>query len=122
MQWVLAHPEKELSHVDAVLELVQLKYALGDGKYKADPWPCMLIKSDINSKLEAVCQGLNEELKQAFDEYLGRDQEFWHEIDLLGTIRMVVARAASRFTVGFPLCMFHSPPPERHFCGRSYYV
>lgn len=106
MRWVLARPENELSHADAVLELVQLKYALGSEKYKADPWPCMLVKSDINSKLEAVCAGLNEELECAFDRYFGCDTESWREVDLLGTMRMVVVQAASRFTVGIPLCMF----------------
>ncbi|KAG2412462.1 hypothetical protein HFD88_010019 [Aspergillus terreus] len=104
MRDIMARPEKELSHADAVLELVQLKYSLGHEKYKADPWPCMLVKSDINSKLEAVCDGMNEELKYAFDKYVGCDTESWKEVDLLETIRMVIMAAASRFTVGFPLC------------------
>ncbi|RHZ55175.1 uncharacterized protein CDV56_107749 [Aspergillus thermomutatus] len=104
MKWVLARPEAELSHVDAVLEVVQLAYALGDAKYKADPWPCMLVKADINAKLEAVGAVLDEELRGAFDRYFGTDGEGWREVDLLPTVRMVVAQAASRFTVGLPLC------------------
>ncbi|KAJ5862687.1 hypothetical protein N7455_006755 [Penicillium solitum] len=104
MRDIMARPEKELSHADAVLELVQLKYALGHEKYKADPWPCILVKLDINSKLEAVCDGMNEELKYAFDKYIGCETESWKEVDLLETIRMVMIAAASRFTVGFPLC------------------
>lgn len=107
MRDIMARPEKELSHADAVLELVQLKYALGHEKYKADPWPCMLVKSDISSKLEAVCDGMNEELKYAFGKYIGCETESWKEVDLLETIRMVIIAAASRFTVGFPLCTFH---------------
>lgn len=106
MRDIMARPEKELSHADAVLELVQLKYALGHEKYKADPWPCMLVKSDINSKLEAVCDGMNQELKYVFDKYIGCDTESWKEVDLLETVRMVIIAAASRFTVGFPLCTF----------------
>ncbi|KAJ9262865.1 hypothetical protein DTO021C3_2979 [Paecilomyces variotii] len=104
MLGILGRPEHELSHADAVLELVQLKYALGHEKYKADPWPCMLVKSDINSKLEAVCEGMNEELKYGFDKYIGCDKESWKEVDLLETIRMVMIAAASRFMVGSPLC------------------
>ncbi|CAI7668103.1 unnamed protein product [Penicillium discolor] len=95
MRDIMARPEKELSHADAVLELVQLKYALGHEKYKADPWPCMLVNLDINSKLEAVCDGMNEELKYAFDKYIGCETESWKEVDLLETIRMVMIAAAS---------------------------
>ncbi|PKY07894.1 cytochrome P450 [Aspergillus campestris IBT 28561] len=104
MRDIMARPEKELSHADAVLELVQLKYAFGHEKYKADPWPCMLVKSDINANLEAVCDGMNEELKYASERYIGCDTEAWKEVNLTETIRMVMMAAASRFTVGFPLC------------------
>ena len=37
------------------------KYALGHEKYKADPGPCIFVKSDINVKLEAIYDGMNEE-------------------------------------------------------------
>ncbi|KAF2140916.1 uncharacterized protein K452DRAFT_351633 [Aplosporella prunicola CBS 121167] len=104
MRWVLSRPENELSHADAVLEVVQLKYGLGHERYKQDPWPGMLVKTEINSMLENVCAELNDELAHAFDRFLGSDVESWKEIDLFATIRMVVAQAASRFTVGLPLC------------------
>lgn len=104
IQWVLAHPENELSHADAILEVVQLKYGLGHEKYKADPWPGMLVKTELNAMLENVCADMNDELAYAFDRYFGCDMETWKEIDLLQTVRLVVAQAASRFTVGLPLC------------------
>lgn len=104
MQWVLARPENELSHAGAILEVVQLKYGLGHERYKADPWPGMLVKTEINSMLEGVCADMGDELTHAFDRYFGSDTESWKEIDLLETIRLVVAQAASRFTVGLPLC------------------
>ena len=106
MRWVLSRPENELSHADAVLEVVQLKYGLGHERYKQDPWPGMLVKTEINSMLENVCAELNDELAHAFDRFLGNDVEPWKEIDLFATIRMIVAQAASRFTVGLPLCKF----------------
>jgi len=104
MRWVLAHPESELSHADAILEVVQLKQGLGHERYKADPYPGMLVKTEINSQLEALCADMNDELAHAFERYFGTDTESWREIDLFGTIRMVVAQAASRFTVGLSLC------------------
>lgn len=106
MRWALSRPENELSHGDAILEVTQLKYALGHEKYKADPWPGMLVKTDINAMLEAVCVDLKDELTHAFDRHLGSDTESWMEIDLFSTIRRVVVQAASRFTVGMPLCKF----------------
>lgn len=106
MRWVLARSENELSHAEAILEVVQLKYGLGHERYKADPWPGMLVKTEINSMLENVCAAMNDELSHAFDTHLGSDAESWKEIGLLGTVRMVVAQAASRFTVGLPLCKF----------------
>lgn len=110
MRWVLSRPESELSHGDAILEVTQLKYGLGHEKYKADPWPGMLVKTDINATLEAVCADLNDELTHAFDQYLGSDTQSWKEIDILSTIRKVVVQAASRFTVGLPLCKYCSRP------------
>ncbi|KAL4922599.1 cytochrome P450 [Aspergillus aurantiobrunneus] len=64
----------------------------------------MLVKDELNMVLENIVAGLNEELGVAFDAQFGVDEENWKTIDLLDTIRRVVAQAASRFTVGLPLC------------------
>lgn len=106
MKWVLARPENELSHADAILEVVQLKYGLGHTRYKSDPYPGMLVKTEINAMLESVCADMNDELAIAFDRYFGSDTESWQEIDLFSNVRMIMAQAASRFTVGVPLCKF----------------
>lgn len=106
MRWVLSRPEKELSHADAILEVVQLKYGLGHERYKADPWPGMLVRTEINSILEHVCAGLNEDLVDSIDRHFGIDTQSYTELDLFATVRMLVGQAASRFTVGLPLCKF----------------
>lgn len=54
--------------------------------------------------LERIAEGLNEDLTVAFDQYFGKDTNTWEEVELLTVLRNVIAQAASRFTVGLPLC------------------
>ncbi|KAI0131891.1 cytochrome P450 [Xylariales sp. AK1849] len=104
MRWVLAQPENALSLPDAFVEVDQVKYSLGHERYVADGWQGLLVKTDINAVLEKICATMKNELGVAFDKHFGTNSDSWDEIDLLQTVRMVVAQAASRFTVGLPLC------------------
>lgn len=104
LRWANAQPDSVLSVEEAFAEIDQADYSLGDAKYIKDPWQGMLVKTEMNSVLENIVAALNEELGVAFDAHFGVDGENWREIDLLETVRMVVAQAASRFTVGLPLC------------------
>lgn len=54
--------------------------------------------------LESIAEGLNEDLMVAFDRYFGKDTTTWKEVELFPVLRNVIAQAASRFTVGLPLC------------------
>lgn len=62
------------------------------------------MKKDMNTILETIALGLSDELGVAFDTHFGTDTANWKEIDLVLAIRQIVAQAASRFTVGLPLC------------------
>lgn len=104
MSWVMAQPENELDPAAAFVEIDQVRWALGDDRYVSDAWHGMLVKTDLNRVLENICTALNSELGFAFDKHFGTDTENWKEIDLFETVRMVVAQAASRFTLGLPLC------------------
>lgn len=95
-----------LSNNEAFLEVNQVYYSLGHTKYVGDPWQSMLVKRELNAVLENIVAGLNEELQVAFDAHFGTDKNSWKRINLLETVRLVVAQAASRFTVGLPLCTF----------------
>jgi hypothetical protein len=95
-----------LSNNEAFLEVNQTYYSLGHTKYVGDPWQSMLVKREMNAVLENIVLGLNEELQVAFDAHFGTDDKSWKQISLLETMSMVVAQAASRFTVGLPLCKF----------------
>ncbi|KAL2871230.1 cytochrome P450 [Aspergillus lucknowensis] len=104
LRWVLAQPEGVLSVDHAFAEVDQVQYALGHTKYVVDAWQGQLVRKELNAVLETIVDGLNEELGVAFDAYFGTDEDNWKTIDLLETVRMVVAQAASRFTIGLPLC------------------
>jgi hypothetical protein len=105
MRWVLVQPESVLSVNDAFVEVDQVYYSLGHTRYVSDPWQGNLVKKEMNAVLENIVRALNSELQVAFDARFGTNENDWKEIDLLETVRMVVAQAASRFTVGMPLCM-----------------
>ncbi|KAJ3538649.1 hypothetical protein NM208_g5815 [Fusarium decemcellulare] len=104
ISWVMAQPENELDPAAAFVEIDQVKWALGHDRYVSDAWHGLLVRTDLNRVLENVCAALNNELGVAFDKFFGTDTENWKELDLLETVRMVVAQAASRFTLGLPLC------------------
>ncbi len=104
MKWVLAQPEDVLDIWEAFAELDQPRWAVGHDKYLTDSWQGALIKTEMNRVLESLCEVMNDELGAAFDQHFGTDTENWVEIDLNETLKIIVAKAASRFTVGSPLC------------------
>ncbi|KAK2027177.1 cytochrome P450 [Colletotrichum zoysiae] len=103
MRWVQNRPETELSLDKAFIEIDQVAWALGHDRYVGDAWQGLLVRTELNAVLENICAAMNDELGVAFDKWFGTDQE-WKEIDLFQTIKMVVAQAASRFTIGLDLC------------------
>jgi hypothetical protein len=106
MKWALSQPDEVLNVTKAFAEVNQVRWSLGHEKIAVDAWQGMLVKSDLNRVLENIVNAMNNELKTVFDEQFGKDTENWREIDLRSTIQIIVAQAASRFTVGLPLCKF----------------
>ncbi|KAL4812992.1 cytochrome P450 [Aspergillus spinulosporus] len=104
LRWATTQPDSVLSPGEAFAEIDQADYSLGHSRYVVDAWQGMLVKNEMNAVLENIVAALNEELGVAFDKYFGTDEENWRDVDLLETAKMVVAQAASRFTVGLPLC------------------
>lgn len=85
---------------DAFTEIDQVVHSFGHEKFVADAWQNALVRTEMNSVLENVCAGLNDELGAAFESYFGTDTENWKELDVVETARMIVSRGASRFTIG----------------------
>ena len=105
MRWVLSQPDDHFSVSKAFVEVDMVRWSLGHEKIVDDAWQGMIVKTDMNRVLESICEAMNNELGFVFDAKFGADTENWKELDLIPTVQMVVAQAASRFTVGLPLCM-----------------
>ncbi|KAF7559762.1 hypothetical protein G7046_g4395 [Stylonectria norvegica] len=104
MRWVLAQPDKTLDTFSAFADIQQVQWAFGHEKVTLDSWQSLIVKHDLNRVLEGVCSTMNDELAVAFDDEFGTDAENWKEVLLFPAVERVVAQAASRFTVGLPLC------------------
>jgi len=113
LKWITSKPDSVLSVVDSFMEMDQVQYSTGHKKYVSDPWQGMLVKRDINGVLESIVAAMGNELGFAFDSCFGTDENQWVELNLLTKVRMIVAQASSRFTVGLPLCMKKAAPSER---------
>ncbi|TQN67157.1 Cytochrome P450 monooxygenase tenB [Colletotrichum shisoi] len=103
MRGVQTYPETALAVGEAFAELDQVQWALGHARYIEDAWHGDLVRTELNASLENICASLNDELGVAFDKWFGTDPE-WKEIDLFQSVQMVVAQAASRFTIGTRIC------------------
>ncbi|KAJ4266123.1 hypothetical protein NW762_004102 [Fusarium torreyae] len=104
MKWVLNQPEELLNMQKAFSEVDQVRWSLGHVRYVEDAWQGLIVKYEMNRVLEIIVNNMKEELHYAFDEEFGTDTENWRRLDLQSSIKMIVAQASSRFTVGLPLC------------------
>ncbi|KAI1264632.1 cytochrome P450 [Xylariaceae sp. FL1019] len=100
LRWLIRQPERLVSASAAQVEVLQPNYGFGHDKFIQDPWPGMLVKTDLNAVLENVCAAMNAELGVAIDSHFGTDTSEWKEFRVLPTIQLIVAQAATRFTLG----------------------
>ncbi|KAI1429029.1 cytochrome P450 [Xylaria sp. FL1777] len=115
MRWLQRQPERLLNAGVQQTETIQPFYGFGHNKFIDDPWGGMLVKTDLNAVLENVCAAMNDELGLAIDSHFGTDTTAWKEINLMPTIRMIVAQAATRFTLG-------GSPIGRKLCTNKEYL
>ncbi|KAI1293133.1 cytochrome P450 [Xylaria venustula] len=115
LRWLQRQPERLVSAAAQQTETIQPFYGLGHEKFIDDPWGGMLVKTDLNAVLENVCAAMNDELGLAIDSHFGIDTMAWEDIDLMPTIRMIVAQAATRFTLG-------GSPAGRELCKNKEYL
>ncbi|RGP76850.1 ent-kaurene oxidase [Fusarium longipes] len=104
MKWVMSQPDHVLDQGKAFAEIDQIVWGLGHDKYVVDAWQGMIVKTEMNKVIEVIADSMKDELREVFDEQFGTDTENWKTIDLTPAVKMIVAQAASRFTVGEPLC------------------
>ncbi|KAL3459128.1 cytochrome P450 [Aspergillus heterothallicus] len=104
MRWALSQPDTLLSAWDVFVDIDQVHYSLGDVKYVGAPWQGNIVRKELNNILDVITASLDDELHVALNKYFGPDKQKWQVIDLNYKVQMIVAQAASWFTVGLPLC------------------
>ncbi|KAI0205956.1 cytochrome P450 [Astrocystis sublimbata] len=115
LRWLQRQPDRLMSAVASQTETIQPYYGLGHDKFVADPWGGMLVKTDLNAVLENICAAMNDELGLAIASTFGTDTKSWKEIELMPAVRMIVAQAATRFTIG-------ASPAGRRLCSDRQYL
>ncbi|KAF2832599.1 cytochrome P450 [Ophiobolus disseminans] len=103
-EWAMSQPDTALSVSQAFLQANLSTYSLGHSKYWGDPWQFALVKNSLGPMIKSLIPAVDDELHHIVPKVLGTDTENWKEIDLDESVRMIVAAASSRFTVGLPLC------------------
>ena len=109
LRWLLTQPDQILGVDDSFLDGDQVEKSLGHVPYVRDAWSNILIRRELNTVLDIFTAELRDELFASLDEHLGRDTDSWTDVDLSETLRTVIARSSSRFTVGDSLCMWILP-------------
>ncbi|KAI1822459.1 cytochrome P450 [Xylaria intraflava] len=115
LRWLQRQPERLVSASASQTETIQPYYGFGHDKFATDPWAGMLVKTDLNVVLENICAAMNDELGLAIDSHFGMDTKAWKDINLVPTVRMIVAQAATRFTLG-------GSPAGRELCQNKEYL
>ncbi|EUC31121.1 hypothetical protein COCCADRAFT_102149 [Bipolaris zeicola 26-R-13] len=104
VEWAMSQPDTALSVSQAFLQANLSTYSLGHSKYWGDPWQFALVKTSLGPMIRSLIPAVDDELHYIVPKVLGMDTENWKEIHLDESVRMIVAAASSRFTVGLPLC------------------
>jgi hypothetical protein len=103
IRWLSSQSDSVFSSVEGVLEIDQVDYNIGT-KCVTDNYPANYIKRDMTANAERIAMSIADELKPAFHARFGNVTDTWKEINVLNSMKLVVAQYSSRFTVGLPLC------------------
>ncbi|KAK3315642.1 cytochrome P450 [Apodospora peruviana] len=101
-QWIASQPDAVLSPEEGFREIDKGDWNTGSADYIHDPWQSAVIRKDMARVLEILADAVDDELKYAVPEHLNVATQ--EDVDVLETMRWIVAQISSRFTVGLPLC------------------
>ncbi|KAK4209138.1 pisatin demethylase cytochrome P450 monooxygenase [Rhypophila decipiens] len=101
-QWIASQPDAVLSPEEGFREIDKGDWNTGSADYIHDPWQSAVIRKDMARVLEVLATAVDDELRYAVPEYL--DVATAEDVDVLGTMKWIVAQISSRFIVGLPLC------------------
>lgn len=112
IKWMLSQPPHVLGMWEAFNEMFQLSHSLGYEKNILNTWAVDVARHAPTKNLETFIEPVREELELAIDALLGMNTEHWLTVNLFDTMRLIINRTGSLFSVGIPLCKFF--PREKH--------
>ncbi|KAI0334069.1 cytochrome P450 [Cubamyces sp. BRFM 1775] len=96
-------PDDELSFHEGADETLQTIYTMGaDVHY--DRYHIPLVRDKLTRNLPAIVPDVIDEVTVAFQEYIPGNNQDWNQVDVLKTMRDIVARASNRVFIGLPGC------------------
>ncbi|KAH9849240.1 cytochrome P450 [Lenzites betulinus] len=100
---VRRRPDAEMSFSESVEDTMQLKHIM-DPDVMGNPFHIDTIREKLTRVLPTIMPSVVEELEQAIPHNIPGASEGWVEINVLGALQHIVARASARVFVGLPLC------------------
>ena len=109
LRWAASLSDKVLSAHEAFVITDSGQYAAPFLETLTNPWQGSMVRTDLNRAILNVTAVFNDEVDVAFARLFGIDTHAWTELVLYDAMKMIVAQASSRYTVGLPLCTSRAP-------------
>ena len=101
---IVSPPDDILSCRKGLDDNMQADYTLLHPRIVSNQWHPLPVKA-LSALTPRHVDKIMEEVSCGLSDYLGMS-ESWHEVQVLETMSRIVTRAANRFTVGSPTCMY----------------
>ncbi|CAM1505774.1 Fc.00g114110.m01.CDS01 [Cosmosporella sp. VM-42] len=101
--WMMDQPDRVLSSHHAHNSILYTEYNFL-GKRMAEPFANRVMHKYLARHLQGIIPSVEEEVKDAIDEALGKDTEEWKSINLWEMWLEIVPKVTSRLLVGKPIC------------------
>ncbi|KAL3421057.1 cytochrome P450 [Phlyctema vagabunda] len=104
LRWFTSQPDSVVGCYESFAELDKAEWTFGNAKFILNPWGGNLVRTQMGRVLENLAAAINDELKYAFDRWIGGNYNDWTEVEVMSSMKFIVAQASSRFTIGTSLC------------------
>ncbi|KAG6330524.1 hypothetical protein ID866_8565 [Astraeus odoratus] len=95
--------EADLSFFESFNDILKVQHTMGSDVYH-DPYHISIIQTQLKRNLPTLCPDIEDEMVNAFNDYLPVRGNEWTAVPAYDTFRKIVARSTNRMLVGLPLC------------------
>lgn len=105
MKWMLSQPPGVLNSHEAIAEIVEARWTLGDTRYLSDDWHLNMLRDALRPLSKTGIVEFQEELERSMENVLGNDHMNWKDVNPTIATKRIILQATTRYLVGSPLCM-----------------